>query len=679
MLKNLEFSVTFASTKRTITGNHTFEKGVTAISGPNEQGKSIRLEMIRYALFGQKALRASRDQYDKLKAELSFQVGERSYVVSRSLSRVRLSEDGKEVVSGTKPVNEKIISVLGYDLSVFDVSNNCTQGEVSALSDMKPTERKAMVDQVVGLNTLDDLVDYVAGEAKTTRAQLNVLRPALGEEPTEPEIPEGYDDPDVLQKKIDDTRTLLFTRNNLRVKANQNLPPLGARPVEPDIPYSKEELKALSDENTAKTKQRVAALQELSGLPEAEFSLSQISAFRLQEAEFRNWEKAQEMVGRILQYRPVFTRDQLAQAETVWDQIACFDADAKLRDKIQSLTSVGLIYCEECGHGQHPEAIRNQITALEAQINGSVPKRPAEPSIARKDITGERIRIDQWDSLQPELEEAQAVQEPPRPKFTGSELDRMERTAQHKERRDELVALVSSIPADLPDYREKIGTITAYEHEKQIYDLQLGEFTRVFQEKESAQEELDALADADEGELERLGHTLRESITYDSDLRAYLRRKEEWQKASDQIRDLEEQDRGYVAASKALKELRTEVKKYLVPSLNRMSSYLLNQMTDGQRQVVLIDEEFNITIDGQPIETLSGSGVAVANLAIRLGLGRVLTHQVFSVFMGDEIDASMDDNRATHTINCLLKLKENVDQIILVSHKDHEVDHLITL
>ena len=62
--------------------------------------------------------------------------------------------------------------------------------------------------------------------------------------------------------------------------------------------------------------------------------------------------------------------------------------------------------------------------------------------------------------------------------------------------------------------------------------------------------------------------------------------------------------------------------------------------------LVEVDEDFEILIDGQPINTLSGSGKAVANLAVRIALGQILTNKVFSVFFADEVDAAMDDDRS---------------------------------
>src|SRR5262245_43467351 len=66
--------------------------------------------------------------------------------------------------------------------------------------------------------------------------------------------------------------------------------------------------------------------------------------------------------------------------------------------------------------------------------------------------------------------------------------------------------------------------------------------------------------------------------------------------------------------------------------------FLDPSMTGGRRQSIRVDEEFDVTVDGQPLNTLSGSGKAVANLALRNGLGQVLTNNVLSLFVGDEID-----------------------------------------
>ena len=65
MLSTLKGSVEFSTGKK-IVFDHNFSKGMTTITGPNESGKSIRLEMIRYALFGTKALLSNAASYKSI-------------------------------------------------------------------------------------------------------------------------------------------------------------------------------------------------------------------------------------------------------------------------------------------------------------------------------------------------------------------------------------------------------------------------------------------------------------------------------------------------------------------------------------------------------------------------------------------------------------------------------------
>src|SRR3546814_7738428 len=80
----------------------------------------------------------------------------------------------------------------------------------------------------------------------------------------------------------------------------------------------------------------------------------------------------------------------------------------------------------------------------------------------------------------------------------------------------------------------------------------------------------------------------------------------------------------------------------------------------------------NIMVDGQDIATLSGAGATVANLAIRIGLGRVLVSRIFPVFIGDEIDSDMDAERAEATAVALSSLTDQLEQVLIVTHKQFE-------
>jgi DNA repair protein SbcC/Rad50 len=57
-----------------------------------------------------------------------------------------LFRGAEEIAVGVRPVNAKIVQILGFGLEVFDVASVCNQGEIEKLGSMRPAERKRMVD-----------------------------------------------------------------------------------------------------------------------------------------------------------------------------------------------------------------------------------------------------------------------------------------------------------------------------------------------------------------------------------------------------------------------------------------------------------------------------------------------------------------------------------------------------
>ena len=51
MLAKLSYSVTFPTTGRTLAGEFEFKPGFGLITGANEQGKSLIIEVVRWCLF----------------------------------------------------------------------------------------------------------------------------------------------------------------------------------------------------------------------------------------------------------------------------------------------------------------------------------------------------------------------------------------------------------------------------------------------------------------------------------------------------------------------------------------------------------------------------------------------------------------------------------------------------
>ena len=92
MLTKLSYSVTFPTTGRTLAGEFEFKPGFGLITGANEQGKSLIIEVVRWCLFGSSALRGKAEDYKTLRAALQFSARGQSYVVDRTFTTAKLMQ-----------------------------------------------------------------------------------------------------------------------------------------------------------------------------------------------------------------------------------------------------------------------------------------------------------------------------------------------------------------------------------------------------------------------------------------------------------------------------------------------------------------------------------------------------------------------------------------------------------
>jgi hypothetical protein len=78
---------------------------------------------------------------------------------------------------------------------------------------------------------------------------------------------------------------------------------------------------------------------------------------------------------------------------------------------------------------------------------------------------------------------------------------------------------------------------------------------------------------------------------------------------------------------------------------------------------------------------LNSSAKAVVHLAIRIGLGQILTAKVFPVLMCDEVDAGCDIERAEAIAGCLNSgiITKSIKQVVIVTHKEIPADHYVRL
>lgn len=566
-----------------------FSKGLTGIVGKNESGKSLIVEFIRFALFGSAALRGAGDQYKKLHVELWFTIKAQDYHVIRKGTKVVLTRDGADLASGTKPVNAAIIEALGYDLIVFDVANACNQGNVEALSNMRPTERKSMVDRTIGLNVLDDLIKHASEQALLAKREAETLERLLVQ-PVFPTAPEDYAFSTDLALPLDLARKLQQKRSQLQGWLNA-APAVPAEPLLCSVRETVVELEAHQLKVNLALSQKADLERRIKGI-------------RL----------------------PKFPVDFLNQQAEQWVAYGYWLQKKRFLDQ-------GHLCCPSCKHEWPIAAEQLQAFADVVEVD--------RPQISEATIAEERSLQGQQKLLDDLIEELHTFVVPD---------DRA---------------------VDLQQRRQYEASVVQYQAQRAAYDLYQQDYV-------IKKAEFDALENIDETVI-NLSAQHQAALVYERDLQAAKKAQLAYDTSVAAAAEVRARAEEYSEAKKRISDLKVQVKTHLLPSLNKVASMLLNQMTGGERYLVEVDEDFEILIDGQPINTLSGSGKAVANLSVRIALGQILTNKVFSVFFADEVDAAMDDDRATYTAQALRRLTDLIGQVITVTHKKVETDHLIEL
>lgn len=616
MLHSLEYSVEFPTTGKTFANRIEFEPGLTAITGRNEAGKSLIIEMIGYCLWGKQALRGQAADYRNLTAELALTLNDQVIRIERRPRSEALKIDGEIVAVGPDAINRMMPSLLGFDMAVWNIACVAQQGDLEALTNMRPTARKAMIDQLIGLDKLEGVERDCRTEATAHSRVAEKLASSLMM-PTEPVRPENYVEASEIEAKLIALRERQATRAQL-LRISKPEQPLA--PVAPDINDDIEAYEQTRLRLEARKGQLEATLR---ALPEATVTSDQLQA----AVAYREYQQECQRRGP----RPDYSVEQLREWQDIWHKKAHLD---------------DTVTCPKCDHE----------FMLEGGWSVEEVRKLPDPPIDIAECGRQAARHLRW---------TDELVEPP--KVIVADIEREKRAISCVGEREAVLIELNSIklPEDrshlLRAFRQYQTNLAVWAERQKVYERDLKQW-------HEAQTQLAELVDAND-DIDRLQTLVIDVRSYESARNRYEADLERYEAMLSEANQAREQADGYRLGVEALRAARARVKAELAPSLSRASSSLLALMTAGERTSIVVDEEFNITVDGQPIQTLSGSGKGVVNLALRIGLGQVLTAKIMPVFLGDEIDAAFDNDRARSTHATLQTLKEYLKQIIIVSHK----------
>ena len=631
MIKNVKFDVTF-KTGKSFSRDLSFDNGLTIISGRNEAGKSLVLEMINYALFGTSFLRGVSDTYLKLSVTLDFAINGVDYRVYRNKEKNKVTLTGENLdVVGTKQVNQKIMSLFGYNSNVYSLANFCGQNQIDALAAMDAGSRKKLIDKTLGLEALDALTVWVSDKVKTMRGQIDALTKMLGGEP-QPPAPLGTASLEVIEGLLNPLVAAKAEATLAQKWLDTHRVELPRHPTRPNHSWSLEEL-------IEKKKQKEAISKFIVG-------------------DRKRLEKRWERYHLAEEYRRQFAgiSDPKVSEKTY---LLYMEWETYLSN-LKRYESAPTCICEQCGH----------VNVLTDQSKPVPPEGKQPIKTWDNSVTVEKIR--QWEaSLPVRVTYSDLVPED----FVNPSIP------------EEYLGLVYS-EEEVRKFREEVGfedfdalisEFKFYESKMKTFEVEIAKY-KILSEHEDENKKLAARLPELTSEVERLSNLKTEAIRYQEALKVFEQAKILYDCQKSDLETVSVKYQHWVLMKEKIAEVRQTIKGMFLPSLNQVASLLVQQMTAGKHQVVTISEDFaDIVVDGDDIETLSGSTANVVYLATRLALGLVLTNRVFSVFMGDELDSATDSERAEAIASALKSLTNTIGQVIVVSHKSVEGDNNIFL
>lgn len=581
-----------------------FEKGLTTITGKNGAGKSLIQEFIRFALFGISALRGKVSDYDTaFRVELLCNINNEEIKIDRTLKGCVIND----VVVGTTECNKYIIDKLGYNISVFDMGNCAKQFEINKLGEMKPSERKTAIDQVIGLTAVTKLIKELKEERNQIKSYVEGCKSVLIE-PIVPEKPEGYRDSTELNNFLNAEWSKIQEYNIC--KGNADI----LKCDEPICNFAEPPVGDLRNENLHKM-----LIEKMKNFTEEDKQGSQYSS-----DELRNWLFASNLWSTYTE--PEIELDQIENGLKEW---------SKYREYHNSKKAV----CPKCGEEFSLSGLdKVEIPSLaEDYLNEQKKKHLSKPSMPKPD--------------------------------TFIDINFVTKEEQKSARQRDYISTKEQL--------ERFGDVDYDKlREYNIYKTQLNNYEK-YCECLNKIKELGTIED--ENYLESLKSLSVKCEIYENDLRRYEIAKTEYDNRIKMIEEKEEKINKLNSAIEGLSSLMSRVKNSIIPSLSSVSTNLVREMSNFDITNIEISEDFDILVDGKELCLLSGSEKAVANLAIRLALSSILTRKVFNVFMGDEIDESMSEERANSTAETLHKLTDQIEQILLISHRNITGDNNIEI
>ena len=196
-------SLKLTNFRKIVSDEMIFTPGINVIKGPNEASKSSRLEAIAYALFGSRALRTPLEAtvtwekpLSSMKVVLALNIGRDSYIFTRAKSGSEVIKNGVVFCTGQNETSALAATFLGADVNTSGKLLLADQNSIRGVLSGGPKELSTFLEDLAGFDTFDRILEAASkklalGSASLLEAQLkgaeNTLAAATANLPAKPD------------------------------------------------------------------------------------------------------------------------------------------------------------------------------------------------------------------------------------------------------------------------------------------------------------------------------------------------------------------------------------------------------------------------------------------------------------------------------------------------------------
>lgn len=599
-----------------------FKSGLNYIVGPEGSGKSLILEAISFCFFGSTALRDVASSYKQFEATLIFNYLNKQFKIVRKIDDAVLylkdQNVWNKVVVGTTPVNQQIITLFGYDYSIFVLSNYCQQGELQSFSKMTPAKKIAFIDKVSGIEDAKEFIKFLEERKKFLKNEITtVSRYAI--EPTLTFLPEYLEqDLDLLLNNLEENKQNLLTYSLKKISLENNL-------------------LTLKNEFNSQSKNQVAekAIVDILAKYDVETCLSMYTSYLDLNTTYTTLKKNLDKIEKTNYVSDFNIKDTVKDVEEFLAR-STYNKKVDIKNKLLLSQHVNCPSCSFEFSVAHTELLQYSDIEITKKDIKKVYKYPEEllHYLNNDYHTYQQIQKDILD-----------IQ------------NKIQALSIFKQYIDQGLSL--------EDFNKKI--LNYLKQQSFLNDL-----TDKFNTDSATVEEQLKLHNASNNQqiIDTLTQDIYKYTKIKTEVEIYNKSKEIFDKASLELNKLKTELSNIVLLITQSTEDTFKIKQAAIPLINYHASVLINSMTDSIISKITITENYNILVDNKNINVCCGSEKDTASLAFRLSLGNSIILGMLPLFLGDEIDAASKVERSLLMTDVLQNMSELGYQVLLITHKD---------